>query len=214
MQIFLETAQPEEVLEALAWRVVDGVMTDPALLAQAGRDPSEVVLELLELVPGPVAVEITSLDTESMIEEAKSLASLHDRIVVRVPCVPAGIPAIAALADERIPVDASLCLSVPQALLAAKAGARFLSPPVGAMDAAGGDGLSLISSILTMLDQFDLKTSLIACGLEHPGHLAEIARMGAEGGAVSLSLLRRLADHPLTETLRNQRLETWRKSQN
>ena len=149
-----------------------------------------------------------------MIEEAKVLASLHDRIVVRIPCVPAGIPAIAALADERIPVDASLCFSVPQALLAAKAGARFLSPPVGAMDNAGGDGLSLVSAVLTVLDQFEIKTGVVATNLDHPGHVAEVARMGVDGAAISLELLRRLAEHPLTEAMREDRLDRWRRAQN
>ncbi len=214
MQIYLETADPGELLEAQAWRVVDGVLTDPASLSRSGADPGEVLQALLERTDGPVAVEVTSNDTAAIVEEARQLASMHERVLVRIPCVPAGVPAIAALADERIPVDASLCLSVPQALLAAKVGARFLSVPVGAMDAAGGDGLSLISAILTMLDQYELKASVIASALEHPAHVAEVSRMGVEAGAVSLSLLRKLAEHPLTESLRAERLRIWRRSQN
>lgn len=214
MQIYLETASVDELREALAWRVVDGVVTDPEVLAQAGRDASDVVLELLELTPGPVAVEVTASDTVAMVEEARALASLHDRLVVRIPCVPAGIPAIAQLADDRIPVDASLCFSVPQALLAAKAGARFLSPQVGSMDRAGGDGLTLVSSILTMLDQFDFKTGVIVGALDSPVQLAEAARMGADGAAISIDLLRRLVEHPLTETHRQRRLDLWRRAQN
>jgi transaldolase len=213
MQIYLETASPDELREALAWRVVDGVVTDPEVLAQAGRDVTDVVLELVELAPGPVAVEVTASDTVAMIEEARSLASLHDRIVVRIPCVPAGIPAIAQLYDERIPVDASLVFSVPQALLAAKAGARFLSPQVGTLDRAGGDGLTLVSSVLTMLDQFDFKTGVIVSALDTPAQLAEAARMGADGAAVTLDLLRRLVEHPLTEAHRQRRLDLWRRAQ-
>lgn len=214
MQIYLETASADELREAMAWRVVDGVVTDPEVMAREGRDPAEVALELLEITPGPVAVEVTAGDTVAMVEEARSLAGLHDRLVVRIPCVPAGVPAIAALADERIPVDASLCFSVSQALLVAKAGARFLSPPVGAMDAAGGDGLTLVSSILTMLDQFDFKTGVIVGSLDNPSQLAEAARMGADGAAMKLDLLRDLAAHPLTEAHRRRRVESWRRAQN
>ena len=214
MQIYLETASPDELREALAWRVVDGVVTDPELLALTGREVAEVVLELLEIAPGPVAVEVTAGDTMAMIEEARSLASLHERLVVRIPCVPAGIPAIAQLADERIVVDASLCFSVSQALLAAKAGARFLSPQLGAMDRAGGDGLTLVSSILTMLDQFDFKSGVVVGALDSPVQLAEAARMGADAAAISLDLLRRLVEHPLTEAYRQRRLDLWRRAQN
>ncbi len=214
MQMYLETARPDEVREALAWRIVDGVVTTPELLARPSVDAGQLLVELCDLVTGPVAASVTSGDTADMVEEGKALAGLHDRMVVRVPCTAAGIPAIAALADERIPVDATLCFSIPQALLAAKAGARFLSPAVGEMDGAGGDGLALMGAIITMLDQYDLKTSVLAAGMSHPGHVAEAARMGADAGAVSLDLLRRLAEHPLTENHRQRQLERWRRAQN
>ena len=127
MQVYLETANPDELREALAWRIIDGVFTDPALLAREGKEASELILELIELVPGPVAVEVTAANTDAMIEEACALTRLHERVLVRIPCVPAGIPAIAALSEQRIAVDASLCFSVPQALFAAKAGASLTS---------------------------------------------------------------------------------------
>lgn len=214
MHLYLESADPDEVREALAWRVVDGVVTTPELMAGRNVDTGEVLTELCRLLNGPVLAGVTSAGTADMVEEGRALAQLHDRIVVRVPCNAAGIPAIAALADDRIPVDAMLCFSVPQALLAAKAGARFLSPPVGEMDGAGGDGLGLMGAVITMLDQYDLKTSVLADGLVHPGHVAEASRMGADAGAVSLAVLRGLADHPLTESLRRKQLEHWRRAQN
>jgi len=214
MQIYLETANPDQLREAMAWRVVDGVFTDPALLAREGKESTELIRELVELVPGPVAVEVTSFGTEEIVEEARMLASLHDRILVRIPCVPAGIPAIAALADQRVAVDASLCFSVPQALLAAKAGASLVSPQVSEMDDAGGDGLTLVSSIMTMLDQFDLKSGVIAGSVRTVGQVAELARMGADGVALSLKLLRELAEHPLSESVRRERLDHWRQAQN
>jgi transaldolase len=214
MQIYLETASVDEVREAMAWRVVDGVFTDPALLAREGKEAAALVQELADLVPGPVAVEVTSFGTDEIVEEARLLASLHERVIVRVPCVPAGIPAIAVLADHRVAVDASLCFSVPQALLAAKAGASLISPQVSTMDDAGGDGLTLVSSIMTMLDQFDLKSGVIAGSVRTVGQMAEVARMGADGAAVSLQLLRELAEHPLSERVRRERLDRWRQSQN
>lgn len=214
MQIYLETANPDQLREAMAWRVVDGVFTDPALLAREGKESTALIRELVELVPGPVAVEVTSFGTEEIVEEARMLAGLHDRILVRVPCVPAGIPAIAALADQRVAVDASLCFSVPQALLAAKAGASLVSPQVSEMDDAGGDGLTLVSSIMTMLDQFDLKSGVIAGSVRTVGQVSELARMGADGVALSLDLLRELAEHPLSESVRRERLDHWRQAQN
>jgi len=214
MQIYLETASPDEIREAMAWRVVDGVFTDPALLAREGKDATALIQELVELVPGPVAVEVTSFGTEEIVEEARMLSSLHERVLVRVPCVPAGIPAIAALADERVAIDASLCFSVPQALLAAKAGASLVSPQVSTMDDAGGDGLALVSAIMTMLDQFDLKSGVIAGSVRTVGQVAEVARMGADGVALGLGLLRELAEHPLSESVRRERLDLWRQAQN
>ena len=214
MQIYLETASVDELREAMAWRVVDGVFTDPGLLSRESQEVTELLLELVELVPGPVAVEVTSSGTDEIVEEARTLASLHERILVRVPCVPAGIPAIAALSEQRVAVDASLCFSVPQALLAAKAGASLISPQVQTMDDAGGDGLTLVSSIMTMLDQFDLKAGVIAGSLRTVGQMAEVARMGADGATISLSLLRELAEHPLSESVRRERLDRWRQAQN
>jgi transaldolase len=214
MQIYLETASVEEVREAMAWRVIDGVFTDPGLLSRESHEVSELLMELVELVPGPVAVEVTSSATDEIVEQARALSALHDRILVRIPCVPAGIPAMATLSEERIAIDASLCFSVPQALLAAKAGASLISPQVQTMDDAGGDGLTLVSSIMTMLDQFDLKSGVIAGALRTVGQMSEVARMGADGAAISLSLLRELAEHPLSESVRRERLERWRQAQN
>jgi transaldolase len=214
MHLYLETADPVELREGLKWRVVDGIATTPSLLAKRGGDSFELLRELCALVDGPVAAEVTAGDTRSILEEARALADLHERIIVRIPCTPAAVPAIVDLAGDRIPVDATLCFSVAQALLVAKAGARLISVPVGALDDAGGDGLGLMSAVLTMLDQYELKTSVVAAGLQNPGHVAEAARMGADAVSLPLSLLRAMAQHPLTEMLRQQQLESWRRAQN
>jgi transaldolase len=214
MQIYLETASVDEIREAMAWRVVDGVFTDPTLLAREGKESTALIRELADLVPGPVAVEVTSFGTEEIVEEARMLSGIHERVLVRVPCIPADVPAIAVLADQRIAVDASLCFSVPQALLAAKAGASLVSPQVSTMDDGGGDGLTLVSAIMTMLDQFDLKSGVIAGSVRTVGQVAELARMGADGVALGLDLLRKLAEHPLSESVRRERLDHWRQAQN
>lgn len=214
MQVYLETANPDELREAMAWRIVDGVFTDPALMAREGKEATELIMELIELVPGPVAVEVTSATTDEIVDEAIVLAGLHERVLVRIPCVPAGIPAMSELSEQHIAVDASLCFSVPQALFAAKAGANLISPQVQTMDDAGGDGLTLVSSIMTMLDQFELKAGVIAGSIRTVGQMSEIARMGADGVAISLELLRELASHPLSESVRRDRLDRWRQAQN
>ncbi len=214
MQLYLESADPDTVREAMTWSIVDGVATSPPLLARAAGSSEDLVKELCGVVNGPVFVDVTSTDSANMIEEAQLLASLDDRVIVRIPCSNTGIPAISALAQQRITVEAGLCFSLSQALLAAKAGARLVSPAVGAMDAAGGDGLALLGAMMTMLDQYEMKASVHAGGLEHPGHVAEAARMGADGATVSLDLLGKLADHPLTHAMREGQLDQWRRAQN
>ena len=214
MQLYLESASVEELKEAMGWRVIDGVTTNPALLAAQSGDTVELLGELCEMVPGPVAVAVTSTETSSMIEEGRALAGLHDRILVRVPCLPAGIPAIVALSEERIAVDATLCFSLSQALLAAKAGARMISPSVGGVDQMGQDGLTLVGNTLTMMDQFELKTRVLASDLSTPTHVAESARMGVDAAAIPLPLLRRLVDHPMSAKVHQSWVDTWRKAQN
>lgn len=214
LHLYVETADPDELREAMGWRIVDGVSTTPALLAGRSGEPYEQLLELCELVDGPVSAEVTSLDSASIVEEARALASLSEQILVRVPCSAAGIPAIVQLSEERIPIDASLCFSVAQAVLVAKAGARLISVPIGALDAAGGDGLALVSAVLNMLDQYDTKSSVVATGLQNPGHLAEVARMGVDAASMPVALLRDLATHPLSESARREQLDTWRRAQN
>ncbi len=214
MQLYLNTADPRELEEALHFRVVDGVTTNPRLLVAAGGDPRERLRELCEMVKGPVAAAVTSLETESMIEEGRSLAEVHDRILVKVPCLPAGIPAMATLAEERIAVDATLCFTLPQALLAAKVGARFVSPMLGRIDESGQDGLALVGNILTAFDQYQMKTRVIVASCRTLTHVAEAARMGVDAAALPLALLRALAAHPLSERGQREFAESWRQGQN
>lgn len=214
MQIYLESADPRELGEALSYRVVDGVTTNPALLARMGGDPHLRLKELCEMVKGPVLASTTSLESEAMIDEALALASVHERMVVKLPCLPAALPAMAELAERRVPVEATLCFSLSQALLAAKTGVHFVSPMVGRLDEAGQDGLTLVGNILTVYDQYQFKTRVIAGGCRTATHVAEAARMGADAATLPLSLLRILAAHPLSTRVQREFTESWRKGQN
>jgi transaldolase len=214
MQLYLESADPGEVGEALHFRVVDGVTTNPALLAKVGGDPHIRLRELCEMVSGPVLASVTSLETESMVAEALALAEIHEHMVVKLPCLPAALPAMAELAERRVPVEATLCFSLSQALLSAKAGVHFVSPMVGRLEESGQDGLTLVGNILTMYDQYQIKTRVIAGGCRTATHVAEAARMGADAATLPLSLLRNLAAHPLSIRGQREFAESWRKGQN
>ncbi len=214
MQIYLESAEPAEVEEALSLRVLDGVATNPTLLAKVGGDPHPILRELLEMVSGPVFASVTSLEGKGMLAEAHDLARLHERIVVKIPCLPAGITVMAELAEQRIAVDATLCFSLPQALLAAKVGAHFASPMVGRLDEAGQDGLTLVGNILTAYDQYQFKTRVLVDSCRTQTHVAEAARMGADGVVVPISLLREMASHPLSSKGQWEFAESWRQGQN
>ncbi len=214
MQIYLDSADPAELEEALKMRVVDGVVTNPTLLARIGGDPQPILRELAEMVSGPVFASVTSLEGQGMVAEAHALAQIHERIVVKIPCMPAGVTAMAELAEKRIAVDATLCFSLPQALLAAKVGAHFVSPMVGRLDEVGQDGLTLVGNILTAYDQYQFKTRVLVDSCRTQTHVAEAARMGADGVVVSLQLLRDLASHPLSAKGQWEFAESWRKGQN
>lgn len=214
MQLYLDTADPRQLEEALRFRVIDGVTTNPKLLAAVGGDLRQILRELCEMVNGPVSASVTSLETDSMLHEARSLAEIDERILVRVPCLPAGIPAIATLAEERIAVDATLCFTLAQALLVAKVGARFVSPMVGRLDESGQDGLTLVGNILTTYDQYQFKTRVLVASCRTVTHVAEAARMGVDAATVRLELLRDLAAHPLSEQGQREFAESWRRGQN
>ena len=214
MQIYLDSADPREVEEALSTRILDGVVTNPTLLAKVGGDPEPILRELSEMVTGPVFASVTSLETRGMVAEAQALAKIHERLVVKIPCLPTGIPAIAELVEQRIAVDATLCFSLSQALLAAKVGAHFISPMVGRLDEVGQDGLTLVGNILTVYDQYQFKTRVLVETCRTQTHVAEAARMGAEAVVVPFTLLRGLASHPLSAKGQWEFAESWRKGQN
>jgi len=197
MRLFIDTANIEEIRE-FAW-LVDGVTTNPTLVAREKRPREEVVREICALVDGPISAEVASLDTEGMINEARVLARMNEKIVVKIPMGEAGVRAIAALSAEGINTNATLVFSANQALLAAKAGASYVSPFVGRIDDVGGDGIDLVAEIIEIYDNYDFETEIIVASVRHPRHVLEAALLGADIATVPYAVLKKMFDHPLTD---------------
>src|SRR3954471_3346597 len=168
MKIFIDSADLGEIREAAAMGVVDGVTTNPSLVAKTGRSLEAVVRDICELVDGPISAEVIATDTDGILAEGRKLAAIHRNIVVKVPLIAAGIKAVKVFAQEGIKTNVTLCFSAPQALLAAKAGASYISPFIGRIDDAGGDGLELIKQIVTIYRNYAFKTEVLAASIRHP----------------------------------------------
>ena len=209
MRLFLDTANVEEVHTAVAWGVVDGVTTNPTLMAKAGGDPQAILRQLARLVPGPISAEVIATDAEGMVEEGRRLASLAENIVVKVPLTPAGLEATHRLSAEGIRVNATLIFQPAQALLAARAGAAFVSPFVGRLDDVGGDGIGVVAEVVEIFRTHRLTTQVLAASIRHPRHVVEAARVGADIATMPYSVLLQLVQHPLTESGLQRFLKDW-----
>ena len=212
MKIFLDTADVGEIRRASDAGLIDGVTTNPSLMMKAAgdREPREVFLEICEAVDGPVSAEVVALDKETMISEGSRLAAIHDQIVVKVPLTEDGLRACRALHADGIPVNVTLCFSASQALLAAKAGATFISPFVGRIDDISGDGMEVISQIRQIYDNYDLDTEILAASLRHPRHVVESMLLGADCCTLPTKVLYQLLKHPLTDVGLANFLEDWK----
>lgn len=199
MEIYLDTANVEEIREAVKWGVVSGVTTNPTLVAKEGRNFRQVLEEICELVPGPVSAEALSLDAEGILREARELARLAPNIVVKIPIVPAGLQATSLLAQEGIRVNVTLVFSALQALLAARAGAAFVSPFIGRMDDIGQEGTAVLGDIVKIFRNYQFPTRIIAASIRHPWHVLEAARLGADIATVPFNVLVQMFRHPLTD---------------
>lgn len=200
MKFFVDTANVDDIRELAATGLVDGVTTNPSLVAKSGRDFLDVVVEICELVDGPVSAEVTATDFDTMLKEGRKLAALHKNIAVKVPLTQDGLKTCKALTDEGTPVNVTLCFSAGQALLAAKAGATFISPFVGRLDDIGHNGMDLIADIVQMYRQYDnLKTEVLVASVRGPGHVIEAAKLGADVATLPPSAMRQLFNHPLTD---------------
>ncbi len=211
MKFFIDTAEIAEIREASAQGLVDGVTTNPTLIATSKRKFKDVLLEICEIVKGPVSAEVVSTDCEGILREARDLAKLRDNIVVKVPLIAEGLKAVKTCAEEGIKTNVTLCFSPTQALLAAKAGATYVSPFVGRLDDVSENGMALIQQILTIYRNYELKTQVLVASVRHPGHVVEAAMMGAHVATVPFKVLQQLAKHPLTDLGLARFLEDWKK---
>jgi transaldolase len=201
MKIFLDTADLGEIRRAADANLIDGITTNPSLVAKVAgkRDPKEIYLEICRAVDGPVSLEVVALDRDTMVSEGRKLAAIHENAVVKVPLTEDGLKACRALVDEGKRVNVTLCFSVSQALLAAKAGATYVSPFVGRIDDISGNGMDLIQQIRQVYDNYGYKTEILAASIRHPVHVVESMLMGADCCTIPPKVLWQLSKHPLTD---------------
>ncbi len=210
MLFFLDTADRRELEIGLEWGMVDGVTTNPSLIAKQGKPYLPTVREIAELVPGPVSGEVLATDYEGMLEEGRRLAGLAPNVVVKVPLSQAGLRAVRQLAALGIRSNVTLCFSAAQALLAAKAGAAYISPFVGRLDDVGQDGMALIQEILEIYSNYEFKTQVLVASIRHPIHVVQAAQLGAEVATMPFKILEKLFQHPLTTLGLENFLADWR----
>jgi len=212
MKFFADTAEIAEIRELAETGLLDGVTTNPSLVQKAGRDFLEVVREICEVVSGPVSAEVVALDYEGMMREAEVLRRIAKNIAVKVPLTPAGLKACKALSSDGTMVNVTLCFSAAQALLAAKAGATFISPFVGRLDDIGQPGMELISDIRMIYDNYDFSTEILVASVRHPMHVVEAAKIGADVMTAPPKIIWQLFKHPLTDAGIASFLADWEKT--
>jgi transaldolase len=213
MKFFIDTADIAEIRDLAATGLVDGVTTNPSLVAKTGRNFLDVVAEICAVVPGPVSAEVTALDAPTMLAEARILTAIAKNVTVKVPLTPEGLKACRTLAGDGTMVNVTLCFSVAQAILAAKAGASFVSPFVGRLDDIGASGMDLIRDIVAVYRNYPMfKTEVLVASIRGPLHVVEAAKLGAHVGTVPPSVLRQMFAHPLTEKGLAAFLADWAKT--
>jgi transaldolase len=199
MKIFIDSGDIAEIKEAQAMGVIDGVTTNPSLLAKAGKPTKVVIADICAVVDGPISAEVLSTDAEGILREGRELAAIHKNVVVKVPLIEEGLKAVRVFTSEGIRTNVTLCFSASQALLAAKAGATYISPFVGRIDDISGDGMDLIQQIVQIYDNYSFKTEVLTASVRHPVHFVQAAMMGAHVATVPLKVIRQLLKHPLTD---------------
>jgi transaldolase len=212
MKIFLDTANVDEIKEAASWGVLDGVTTNPSLVSKEGRDFKSLLLEISAIVNGPVSAEVVATTLDEMLVEAHLLAALDKSIVVKIPLIVEGLKAVKALSSEGIPTNVTLCFSPTQALLAAKAGATYVSPFVGRLDDFSHDGMDVVRDIKAIFTQYSLPTKILAASLRHPLHVVAAAKLGADIGTLPFKVLEQMVKHPLTDIGLERFLKDWKLS--
>jgi transaldolase len=209
MKFFLDTANVKEIQEAASLGLLDGVTTNPSLVAKEGRSFKEMLIEICNIVDGPISAEVVSLEADAMVKEGKGLARIHKNIVVKVPLIAEGLKATKRLAAEGIKVNVTLCFSPTQALLAAKAGAWCVSPFIGRLDDISSNGMELIRQILTIYRNYDYKTQVLVASVRHPQHVVEAALAGGHICTMPFSIFQQMVKHPLTDSGLKKFLADW-----
>ncbi len=211
MKFFIDTANIEEIKEASSMGMVDGVTTNPSLIAKEGRDFKEIITEICGIVDGPISAEVISLEEAGMVAEARELAKIHKNIVVKIPMTIDGLKAVRTLTSEGINTNVTLVFSTLQALMAAKAGATYVSPFVGRLDDLAQDGLVLVDQIVTIYDNYDYDTEVIVASVRNPLHVLDSALMGADIATIPFNVLAKLASHPMTDKGIQSFMADWEK---
>ncbi len=211
MKFFIDTADVKEIREAHALGVLDGVTTNPSLIAKSGRNFREVIEEITRIVDGPISAEVVALDHEGMIREAEELAAIHPNIVVKIPMTAEGLKAVKALSEKGIRTNVTLIFSPLQALLAAKAGASYVSPFVGRLDDISQDGMGIIEDIRTIFDNYGYQAEIIVASIRNPIHVLNSALLGADIATIPYSVIAQLSKHPLTDIGIDKFLKDWEK---
>lgn len=211
MKFFVDTADLDEIREANAMGVLDGVTTNPSLMKKAGKVSfHDHIFQICELVDGDVSAEVTATDYEGILKEGRTLAAIHDNVVVKVPLILDGIKALKTFKEEGIRTNCTLCFSATQALIAAKAGATYISPFLGRLDDISSNGMELIEQIVTIYHNYGLETQVLAASIRHPIHVVEAAMIGADVATMPLGVIKKLLDHPLTDIGLERFLADWK----
>ena len=211
MKFFIDTANTDEIREAASLGILDGVTTNPSLVSKEGKNFRQLLDEIIKIVDGPISAEVISTDYNGILKEARELSAIHKNIVVKVPLVKEGLKAVKTLSDENINTNVTLCFSPSQALMAAKAGATYVSPVVGRLDDISTSGMDLISQIIQIYRNYDFETQVLVASIRHPLHVVEAALIGADVCTIPFAVINKLFNHPLTDVGLDKFLSDWEK---
>lgn len=209
MKIFIDTANIDEIKDVNSWGILDGVTTNPSLIAKEGRNFEDVIKEITKIVDGPISAEVVSLEANGMVEEALPLAKIHENVIIKLPMTKEGLKACKELTSRNIKTNVTLVFSANQALLAAKAGATYISPFLGRLDDIGQDGMDLISQCVEILEYYDYDSQIIAASIRHPLHVTQAALAGSHVATIPYKVLLQMLQHPLTESGIERFLADW-----
>ncbi len=211
MKIFIDTANLDEIRKANEWGIIDGVTTNPTLVAKENKDFKDIVREIIRIVDGPISVEVISTDAEGMVKEAIEMSEWSQNIVVKIPMIPDGLKAVKILNGRDVKTNVTLIFSVNQAILAAKAGATYVSPFIGRLDDIGHEGMQIVRDMVNVFNLYDFKTEIIVASIRHPLHVIEAAKAGAHVATIPFNVIETMFSHPLTDAGLKKFLSDWEK---